>query len=173
MKKSISTDPTAANIARVLELLAEIPGRLEQLSAGLSEERLRQPLGPGERSFVEDLAHLLNTEARFPEVFFLALFEDEPLFVNIHAERQLGKLLRYEQFTCSELLAYFRLRRAFLMPVLESLTEEQWLRTIHEEGKKRRESIYWRARGQALHEDEHLSDLEKKLKHSLDRDDSA
>lgn len=162
--KRITTQPTPANIARVLELLAETPVNLEQLRTGLAESRLRQPLRPGERSFVQDLAHLLNSEARFPEAVYLALFADEPLLVTIHPERELGKLLHYEQFAADDLLAYFQLRRAFLLPLLESLTVEQWQRTIREAGKKRRESIYWRARALALHEHEHLADLEQKLK---------
>jgi ribosomal 50S subunit-associated protein YjgA (DUF615 family) len=34
---------------------------------------------------------------------------------------------------------------------------------VREEKKQRQESVYWKARGQALHELEHLQDLELKL----------
>jgi hypothetical protein len=60
-------------------------------------------------------------------------------------------------------MVYFGLRRTVLLRVLASLTEEKWSRCIREEGKQRKESVYWRARGQALHELEHLQDLETKL----------
>jgi hypothetical protein len=163
VKKTISTELTSANIAKVTELLAGAPGVLESLSRLLSEAQLRRPLGPGERSFAEDLAHLLNGEARNSEAIYLALLADEPLLVDVHPERQWGKLLRYDRLPFAEILEYFKLRRAILLRVLGSLTHEQWSRSIREEGKKRQESVYWRARALALHELEHLSDLERKL----------
>lgn len=163
MKKAISTAQTASNIARILDLLAETPARLETLSAGLSSDRLRQPQGAGERSLTEDLAHLLNTEARSSEAIYLALLADEPLFVDLHPERQWGKLLRYDQHPFPELLAYFKLRRAVLLQVLSGLASNQWSRAIREAGKQRKESVYWQARSLALHELEHLADLDDKL----------
>lgn len=163
MKKTVSTRPTPSNIAKITALLADTPLKLEHLSAGLSEEQLRQPLGPGERSFTEDLAHLLNSEARFPEAVYLALLADEPVFIDLHPERQLGKLLRYDQFAFGDLLAYFKLRRTFVLRMLASLSEAQWSRAIREEGKQRQESVYWRTRSLGLHELEHLLDLERKL----------
>src|SRR5919108_4868474 len=149
MKKAISTDLTTANIAKVTELLTEIPVQLERLSSQLDSEKLRQPLGLGERSFTEVLAHLINSEARSSEAIYLALLAEEPLFPDIHSERQWGKLLRYDLLAFSDLLAYFRLRRKVLLRVLASLTEEQWSRVIREEGKKRKESVYWRGGGPA------------------------
>jgi hypothetical protein len=163
MKKIISTETTTSNIAKVKDLLAEIPLKLESLSNHLSAEGLRQPLGSGERSLTEELAHLINREARSSEAIYLALLADEPLFIDIHPERQLGKLLRYDLLPFSDLLAYFKIRRIVLLRVLGSLTEEQWSRSIREAGKKRKESVYWRARSIAMHEWEHLSDIQNKL----------
>jgi hypothetical protein len=163
MKKSVSTELTKANIAKVTALLGETAGKLEALSQSLGEEQLQQPLGSGERSFIQVVAHLIYCEARSAEAIYLALLANEPLFTPIHPERQLGKLLRYDQFSLAELLAYFKLRRTALLGVLNSLTEAQWARTIHEEGKQRRESVYWQTRGLALHEAEHVADLEGKL----------
>jgi hypothetical protein len=164
MKKVISTDLTRANIEKVTELLQATPAQLEGLHKALRMEDLRQPLGPGERSFTEDLAHLLHTEARSSEAIYLALLLDEPLIANVHPEREWGKLLRYDLLTSSDLLSYFKLRRAVLLRVLDSLTEEQWSRVIREEGKKRKESVYWRARTIAMHELDHLTDLQSKVK---------
>jgi hypothetical protein len=163
MKKIVSTEIKESNIVKVTTLLADTPGKLERLSDGLSDEQLHQPLSVGERSFTEVLAHLINSEARSSEAIYLALLADEPLFVNVHSERQWGKLLRYDQFPFADLLPYFKLRRTVLLRVLNSLREAQWSRTIREEGKKRRESVYWRARTIALHELEHLLDVESKL----------
>jgi hypothetical protein len=163
MKKSVSTDLTKANIAKVTELLADTPVKLESLQKGLTGAQLHQPLGPGERSFTEDLAHLIHSEARTSEAIYLALLVDEPLLPDIHSERQWGKLLRFDLLSFHELVDYFKIRRAVLLRVLVSLTEEQWGRVIREAGKQRKESVYWRARALAMHELDHLTDLQKKL----------
>jgi hypothetical protein len=162
-KQRLSTEMTPVNIARVLELLAQAPGRLERVTGRISDEQLRQPLGDGERSATEILAHLLNCEARSSESIYLALLADEPELVNIHPERQLGKLLRFDLLPFADLAAYFKLRRAVLQRVLTSLTAAKWARTIREPGKQRRESVYWSARTIALHEADHLGEIEGKL----------
>jgi hypothetical protein len=51
-----------------------------------------------------------------------------------------------------------------LLRVLTSLSEADWARSIREVGKQRQESVYWRARSLALHELEHLAELERKLR---------
>ena len=164
MKKAISTAQTSENIARVLELLAATPMQLESLRQSLSDEQLRQPLGAGERSFTEDLAHLIHSEARSAEAIYLALLVEEPILPDIHSERQWGKLLRYDLFAFSDLLNYFKLRRFVLLRVLDSLHERQWARCIREEKKNRQESVYWRARSLAMHELDHMTDLQRKLR---------
>ena len=163
MQKTISTELTRPNITLVIQALADTPGRLEETIKPLGDAQLREPLGSGERSVTQVLAHLINVEARSSEAIYLALLADEPFVPDIHPERQWGKLLKLEQFPFPDLLAYFKLRRTILLHVLSSLAEEQWKRVIREAGKKRRESVYWRVRSLALHELEHLSDLEKKL----------
>lgn len=163
MTKQISTEQTSENIKEVLRLLAETPGKLERLSKGLSEEQLQRPLGSGERSFTEALAHIIHCEALTADSIYLALLRDEPMIADLHAERDLGKLLRFDLLPFHELLAYFILRRTVLLRVLDPLTDKKWSRCIREAKKARKESVYWRARGQALHELEHVLDLEKKL----------
>ena len=163
MKKAISTELTTMNIAKVLELLMDSPVQLDELSRAGMEEELRQPLGSGERSFTEDLAHLIHSEARTSEAIYLALLLDKPLIPEVHSERQWGQLVRYDLLALSDLLSYFKLRRAVLVRVLTPLTVEQWSRTIREVKKKRQESVYWRARSLAMHELDHLTDLQNKL----------
>lgn len=163
MKKQIPTTQTASNIQKVMQLLEETPGQLESLSYGLSDQQLLKPLASGDRSFTEALAHLINTEALSSEAIYLALIADEPLLNRVHAERDLGKLLRFDLLPFPELITYFRLRRTVLLRVLASLTEQQWSRCVREGGKQRKESVYWRTRSMALHEWEHVQDLELKL----------
>lgn len=163
MKKSISTQLTSANIAKVMEILTETPQKLEMLSGPLTAEQLRQPLGQGERSFTEGLAHMINGEARSSEMIYQALLANEPFFADIHPDRQWGKLLRFDLLDFADLLAYFKLRRTVLLRVLSGLKEEDWSRCIREEGKQRKESVYWRARTIAMHELDHIRDLERKV----------
>jgi len=162
MKKSISTDQTLANIAKVMEMLIESPSKLEALSKPLTVEQLRQPLGRGERSFTEVLAHMINGEAILSEMIYQALLVKEPFFADIHPERDWGKLLRFDLLDFSELCAYFIIRRKILLRVLSGLKEEGWARCVREEGKQRKESVYWRARTIAMHELDHLGWLEMK-----------
>jgi hypothetical protein len=167
MMKAISTSQTQSNIKAVLEILADIPVKLDLLSEGLSSAQLQAPPGKGERSFQEDVVHLINCEALTSQAIYLALLVDEPLVVSVHPERHWGKLLQFEQFEFSELLTYFTFRRKVLLSVLHTLNDQKWGRVIREEGKKRKESVYWQARTLALHEWEHVRDLEQK--HHPDR----
>ena len=90
----------------------------------------------------------------------LALLKKEPLIHDLHPERDVGKLLNLGQYDFEDLRTYFNFRRRVLLDVLGRLGEKQWSRTVRKEGKKRRESVYWLARGQALHEDGHLKEIE-------------
>lgn len=163
MKKAIATDQTPENIAKVMEVLTESPARLEALSKSVSAEKLRQPMGKGERTASEVLAHMINGEARSSEMIYQALLVDEPFFADIHPERDWGKLLRFDLLDFSDLLVYFTVRRKVLLRVLSGLKETDWGRVVREEGKQRKESVYWRARTIAMHELDHLGDLEQKL----------
>ena len=163
MKKSISSDQTESNIREVMKLLSEMPTKLEALTKDLTNEQRQAPLGHGDRTPTEILAHILHCEALTSEALILALLKDEPLLPDIHAERELGKLLRLDMLSFDELLTYYKVRRTILMRVLEPLTEKKWSRVVREEKKARKESVYWQARTQALHELEHLLDLESKL----------
>ncbi len=160
MKKTLSTELTKANVTQVLALLASTPEKLERVSQPFTVAQLSQPIRAGERSPTEILAHLLHCEARAAEAIYSALLVREPLMIAIHSERQFGKLVRYDLLPFSDLRAYFIVRRTMLMRVLASLTEAQWARTLRENSKKRHESVYWQARSLAMHELEHLIEME-------------
>ena len=163
MSKPISTEQTAENIANVIEALAESPVRLEALVKSTPADKLSQPLGKGERTPAEVLAHIINGEARSSEMIYQALLVKEPFFADFHPDRDWGKLTRFDLLDFSDLLAYFKIRRKVLLRVLSGLKEKDWARAVREEGKQRKESVYWRARTIAMHELDHLEDLERKL----------
>ncbi len=163
MKKTISTEITESNIAQIIDLLSDTSRKLESLLSRFSDEQFVKPLGAGERSLTENLAHLINCEAMSSEFIYLALLKDEVTFNDVHPEREYGKLLRYDLFSFKSLVDYFIFRRTILLRVLSSLKIEQWSRSVSEKEKKRKESVYWRARSIALHELEHKNDIENKL----------
>ena len=163
MNKAFSNEQTSENIATVLKVLTESLARLEALSKLVSPEALRQPLGKGERTPIEVLAHMINGEARSTDMIYQALLVHEPFFAHVHPDRNWGKLVRFDLLDFSELLAYFNIRRKILLRVLSKLKDKDWRRAIREDGKQRKESVYWRARSLVMHELDHLGDMENKL----------
>ena len=145
----------------MLALLVATPTALKRLSRALTPAQWAQPLGAGERSFTEVVAHLLHSEARFTESIHLALLCDGPQIAAVHSEREFGALVRYAELPGTDLLAYFQLRRTMLLRVLTKLADAQWARTLREAGKQRQESVYWRARAMALHEAAHVVEIQR------------
>ena len=163
MPKRPTTQASDANKQRVQDMLRQGPPRLQALNDRFSAAQLAQPLEPGEWSPHRILAHLVSCEARASEAIIHALLVDEPPFQPIHAERDLGALMRHEQYTFAELLAYLTFRRRMLLTVLEGLNHDQWLRTFQPAGRKKKQTVYNMTRGTAIHESEHLEHLESLL----------
>ncbi len=133
-EESISTDQTAENIEAVLSLLAGMPSRLEALAGQLTPEQQITPVGLGERTPTEMLAHMLHCEAVSVEMITLALSRKEPLISGIHPEGDFGKLFNLSQYDFDHLRTYYDLRREFLL-MLSGLSDRQWSRTVRKEGK--------------------------------------
>ena len=163
LHKRLSTQPSDARIALILQVLAAAPERLRELGSGLTEAELTTPLGAGERSFKRDLTHLIYCAERGADPIHHALLLKDAFMPRIHAERDWGALMRYEAFEIAELMAYFTFRRRALLRILQGLSREQWERAVRREGVKRKESVYYAARGLAVHELGHLEDLAGKL----------
>lgn len=152
----IPTELTRVNINLVLEHLSGVPKKLNSLCKPYSDEQARTVVSQGKRSLIGEVRHLLNCEARASEAICLALVLKEPSITSIHPERQWGELISYEELSFATLLTYFEVRRAILVSVLQSLPETSWQRVVQESGKKRKESVYWKARALVLHECHHL-----------------
>lgn len=169
MKKLLGTDQTESNIAEARLLLEDTPRRLQTMTRGISVARLTTPPKPGERSVHQIMAHLIHTEMRDAGAIYLALLVNEPLLDGLHAERHFGRLLRFDLEPFDELLGYFTLRRRVLVRVLRGLALKEWSRLVREPKKRRKESVYWRARAMAMHEPEHLQGLERDVAYSQSR----
>lgn len=163
LHKRLITRPSDERIALILRVLAAAPERLPALSRSLTEADLTTPLGEGERSFKRDLTHLIYCAERGADPIHHALLLPDAFMPRIHAERDWGALMRYEAFEIAELMVYFEFRRTALLHILKGLSRQQWERSVRREGVKRRESVYYSARGLAIHELGHLEDLAGKL----------
>ncbi len=167
MPNEISTQASQANIQRVQEMLRRVPPQLEALNARYTPADLAQPLEPGEWSPHRILAHLVNCEARASEAIYHALLLESPPYQPIHAERDLGALMRYEQYSFADLVTYLSFRRRSLLAVLAGLSHEQWLRPFQPVGRKQQQNVYRMARGTSIHETRHIEHIADKLSISL------
>ena len=159
---TITTKPTKENFKKVLALLAETPGRLQTLSSARSAAELSAPLEKDQWSFAEIMGHLdacaeLNTHATY-----YALLVDNPILPDVHPQRQWARLLRYQEVSFTDMQGNFDFRRELLLRKLNLLSGSQWLRPVTRQGK-RQENIYRIARSMALHEHDHLTQLEAVL----------
>ena len=164
IKKSIPTTQSGSGIDAIYSILDSTHDELLELSRLVPFENHDKPLMTGKRSFRENLIHLLNVENLDSMIITQALTFDKPEVLPLHSERDIGKLSMYNDLNTNELLSYFKLRRKILMKLFLSLSNEQWQRQIIELHKSRQESVYWRARGLALHEYEHIHIIKFQLR---------
>ena len=87
---------------------------------------------------------------------FLKILLNKPKVCPLHAERDFDRLNLFEHFQTCELLSVFDLERRKTLSFLTRLKKEDWSKELIEENKKRQETIYWRARGFAIHDYTHF-----------------
>lgn len=163
-KKEIPTKISELALQKIYEILESTPEKLNKISGYFKNENFNKPIIPGKRSFRETLLHILNIEALNYTTIYPALLLDKPEVYPLHAERDIQRLGLFENFTREELLTGFMYERKKTINFFNVLSPEQWSRQIIELNKKRKESIYWRARGLALHDYTHILILKFQLK---------
>jgi hypothetical protein len=143
---------TAGEIETHLARLAETPGFIAEVCAGLGEAELRVAPAPGEWSMVELLAHLHACAEVWGDDIGAMLSRDEPRFTKPHP-RQVMKQDRFLIPSFAESLAAFSHLRDLLLNGLQSLEFDQWERgaTINQ----RWHTVFTQARRMALHENAH------------------
>jgi DinB family protein len=151
---------TPAEIAKYLVMLEEFPLTLAALTAGLSEEQLRWSPGKKEWSIVEVLAHLRACTEIWSFSMYAMLAEDKPVFPLLD-ERRWAKAARYATFDFQPSFQLFCLQRQELIAVLKPLDIETWARSANIEG--RNHTVFSQARRMALHETEHLDQIQALL----------
>jgi predicted CopG family antitoxin len=162
---SIPTMKTQESIDLSISIYKEIPSIFQDLRK-YSEDELDTPLGEGKRSAKGMLIHVLNCDWVVNEQIYLALLKKTPKVIRIHPERDFGKKIPLGNLSFSELVDYYALRRRILISILEDLKPKDWDRSIEQEGKARKETVYLLARGTAIHEYHHAS-VAKTMMHKM------
>jgi hypothetical protein len=162
-KKEIPTIISEQALINTFEILESTPEELIAIADNISKENFDKPIIPGKRSFRETLIHLLNIEALNYTTIYPAFLLDKANVYPLHAERDIHRLGLFENFTKEELLTVFGYERMKTMNFFKALKSEEWSKQLIEENKQRQETIYWRARGHALHDFTHMLILKFQL----------
>ncbi len=160
----VSTEATAKNIAKVLDVLETTPTELHKLTHDLSDEQINLPLGDGEWSCLQVMRHLHHTIDLSTTRIHYALMLENPTIPEVHAERDWGKLEPYHNLSFVELREFYRFKRVVLLQLLHNLTSEGWERPFFRgELRHNVHNIYRECRGMAYHEINHLTSFQEKF----------
>ena len=151
---------TPAEITKYLALLAEFPRTVAAQTAGLSEAQLRWSPGKKDWSIVEILEHLRACAEIWSFSIYAMLTEDKPVLPLLD-ERRWTKAAGYATFEFQPAFQIFCLQRRELIAVLKQLDIETWARSANIEG--RNHTVFSQARRMALHETEHLDQIQALL----------
>ena len=147
---------------RVLALLGEGPARIAAAMAGRPAEWLRSPPGAGQWSANDVLAHLRACADVWGGAMATMLAEDRPALRAI-SPRAYIRRTDYPQQAFDPSFQAFARQRADLLAMLERLTPEQWQRgaLVRPAGRVRQPTVLSYAQRLALHEREHLEQIER------------
>ena len=151
---------TPADITKYLALLEEFPRTVATGTAGLSEEQLRWSPSKKDWSIVEVLAHLRACAEIWSFSMYAMLTENNPTLPLLD-ERRWAKAAQYTTFDFQHAFQVFCLQRQELLTVLKALDFETWGRSANIEN--RNHTIFSQVRRMALHETEHLDQLQALL----------
>ena len=151
---------TPAEIAKYLALLEEFPRTVTAWTTRLSEDQLRWSPGKKDWSIVEVVAHLRACAEIWSFSIYAMLTEDKPALPLLD-ERRWAKAARYATFEFHPSFQIFCLQRGELLVVLKALDFESWVRSANIEG--RNHTVFSQSRRMALHETEHLEQIQALL----------
>jgi hypothetical protein len=118
---------------QTIDALRALPGQIEELVQGLSEDALRWRPSPGEWSIKEVCCHLRDSSEIDGERIRRMLSEDDPLLPSYDQEA-LASERDYQNESMPLVLTAVRAFSGGLAYLLENLSEEEWQRTgRHEE----------------------------------------
>ncbi len=162
-KKGFPTSFSDSGLANILSVLDETPNHLVSIAKRFDEESSLEPILEGKRSMRETLIHLLNVEGLNYMTIYPAFLLNKPNVYPLHAERDFDRLSLFRDFKFNQLLEAFCCERRKTLNFMRSLERNDWLKQLIESGKARMESIYWRARGLAIHDFTHIQILKLQM----------
>lgn len=117
----------------ILDTLRALPGQLEELVQGLSEDALRWRPSPREWSIKEVCCHLRDFSEIGGERIRQMIEEDDP-FLPSYDQEALARERDYQNESMPLVLTALRAFSGGLAYLLENLGEEEWQRTGRHEG---------------------------------------
>lgn len=153
------------SVERIMEILSRSPGRLTELSNGLTPEKLSAVLEDGEWSARDVLAHLKSCSDMWGGQIQLMLKEDNPTYKAVNPRTWI-KQTDYLEQEFQPLLEAFTAQRKELLEVLVSLSPEAWLRKgkAFGWGQSYDRQVLRTADALARHERTHLKQIEAALR---------
>ncbi len=155
-------DDTPHTIEQILTMLAAMPARLADLTAGLPPAQLLAPPEPGAWSARDVLAHLRACADMWGQAIMQILGADRPTIKAVNPTTWI-KQTDYREQPFEPSLQAFTAQRSELLAVLQPLAPAAWARmaTVTGAGKPRQRTVYTYAQWLANHERSHLKQVER------------
>jgi uncharacterized damage-inducible protein DinB len=153
---------TPLSLQHNLDLLAAAPGRLAELSAGLTAQQLLQEPAPGEWSMRDVLGHLRACSDMWGQSIQTILDQDHPTFKAINPTNWIRRT-DYLQQDFQPSLQAFTAQRTELLAILKQLSPDAWSRaaTVTGAGRPIQRTVQTYALWLANHERSHFRQLER------------
>jgi hypothetical protein len=147
-------------IDQILTVLAETPGRIDGLTAGLSPAELRTVSGPDDWSAGDVLAHLRSCADLWGDEMRMILAEDEPT-IRASDPRAWCLQMNYPALDFATSFLAFAEQRSELLATLTALPVEVWPRTatIKSASGTRTRTLQSYGDRMARHEQTHIEQL--------------
>lgn len=144
-----------------LALLPTLVPRIEELTRGLSDERLRAPEAPGKWSAAIVVQHLADAELFYAVRYRMTVAHDEPALAGYDQDAFAARL-HYDRIPFSESLEQLAVTRRANLRLLDALSPDERQRAgIHAE--RGRETVDRLMHLHAAHDLVHLRQLERIL----------
>jgi hypothetical protein len=158
--------PTPSAIAQIMDVLAETPRRITRACDGVADNQLTEKSDSKSWSVLENLAHLRACA----DVWGASI--EEMLEVDGATQRKISPrtYIRRTNYLRSEFrdsLAAFAMQRESLLQMLHSLAPDDWSHSATIDGRVH--TVFTQARRMALHERDHLEQIEKTVASLLNR----
>lgn len=154
---------TPAEIENYLNLLTELPQRIAKSTKGIDDARLQFKADKKAWAVNDILAHLRSCADVWGDSVEAMLAEDHPK-VPYHHPRQWIKKTNYLELSFQESFQAFQAQRNEFLKVLKGLSLADWSRGATIKGREH--TVFTQVRRLALHESEHVEQIESLLRSS-------